>query len=130
MRNLLLNEKNELRNRYLHIGGFPGEADIVNKKVDIDAEKVDIQNQKQDIDAEKSDIDIGKTKGFTVKTVNYIQKMFDAFGTDHIFGRSDIVRLLGLRDSSASSLLAKLLKVGIIETVSGYGKGKYKFPGV
>ena len=130
LRNLLLNEKNELRNRYLHIGGFPGEADIANKKVDIDAEKVDIQNQNQDIDAEKSDIDLGKTKGFTAKTVNYIQKMFDAFGSDRIFGRSDIVRLLGLRDSSASSLLAKLLKAGIIETVSGHGKGKYKFPGV
>lgn len=39
LRNLLLNEKNELRNRNLHISGFMNDT-----KVDIGDEKVDIES--------------------------------------------------------------------------------------
>lgn len=35
--------------------------------------------------------------------------------------------LLGLKNSSASKLLSNLVQADIIEPVSGYGKGKYKF---
>ena len=45
LRNLLLNEKNELHNRNLHISGFLNE-----EKVDIGDEKVDIENEKVDIE--------------------------------------------------------------------------------
>lgn len=44
LRNLLLNEKNELRNRNLHIDGV-----LSMKKIDIDEEKVHIQAEKVDI---------------------------------------------------------------------------------
>ena len=46
LRNLLLNEKNELHNRNLHISGL-----LNNKKVDIESEKVDIENKKVDIES-------------------------------------------------------------------------------
>ena len=45
LRNLLLNEKNDLHNRDMHISGF-----LNTKKVDIESEKVDIQNKKVDIE--------------------------------------------------------------------------------
>lgn len=45
LRNLLLNEKNELHNRNLHISGLwkAEKVDIESTKVDIEAEKVDIE---------------------------------------------------------------------------------------
>ena len=46
LRNLLLNEKNELHNRNLHISGFLNDT-----KVDIGDEKVDIQDKKVDIES-------------------------------------------------------------------------------
>ncbi len=47
-RNLLLNEKNELHNRNLHISGLLNDekVNIGNTKVDIENEKVHIQGQK------------------------------------------------------------------------------------
>ena len=45
LRNLLLNEKNELHNRNLHIRGLLNE-----EKVDIGDAKVDIENAKVDIE--------------------------------------------------------------------------------
>ena len=44
-----------------------------------------------------------------------------------IFGRTAVGELLGLQNSSASKMLAKLLRAEIIEPVSGHGKGKYRF---
>ena len=48
LRNLLLNEKNELHNRNLHISGLLNEekVDIGDTKVDIENGKVDIQDKK------------------------------------------------------------------------------------
>ncbi len=118
LRNLLLNEKNELHNRNLHISGL-----LQSEKVDIETEKVDIQIEKVDIESLLSD----KTNDFTVKTKVHIYRLFEQFGFDVFFGRSAIVELLGLQNSSASKLISKLLQAEIIEQVAGYGKGKYKF---
>lgn len=118
LRNLLLNEKNELHNRDLHISGLLNE-----KKVDIGSEKVDIQDKKADIESALSE----KWKDFSIKTVAHIRRMFEKFGYDEVFGRSAITELLGLKNSSASKLLSNLVQADIIEPVSGYGKGKYKF---
>lgn len=49
--------------------------------------------------------------------------MFNKYGYSEVFGRSAVRELLKLKDSSVS----KLLQSDIIENVSGYGKGKYKF---
>ena len=118
LRNLLLGEKNDLHNRYLHISGLwkPGKVDIEREKVDIQAQKVDIEN-----------ILLQKAVNFSDKTVSHIQKMVETFGFDEIFGRNTVAELLGLRSSSVSKLFSKLIKAEIIEPVSGYGKGKYRF---
>ncbi|MCC8191497.1 MAG: Fic family protein [Ruminococcus sp.] len=125
LRNLLLNENNELHNRNLHISGL-----LKSEKVDIDPQKVDIDSQKVDIDSQKVDIDnllLDKSSDFSVKTVIHIRRMFDAFGFETVFGRGMVSELLDFQPSSASKLLSKLLNAKIIEPVSGKGKGKYKF---
>ena len=118
LRNLLLNEKNELHNRNLHISGLLNE-----EKVDIENEKVDIQDRKVDIESVLSE----KSSDFSVKTVIHIHRLFEKFGFDEVFGRSAVMELLELKASGASKLLSNLVKADIIEPVSGYGKGKYKF---
>ena len=132
LRNLLLNEKNELHNRNLHISGFLNEekVDIGNTKVDIENEKVDIQDKKVDIQDLKVDIEsVLSEKGsdFSVKTIVHIHRLFEKFGFDGIFGRSAVMELLELKSSGASKLLSNLVQADIIEPVSGHGKGKYKF---
>ena len=125
LRNLLLNENNELRNRNMHISGLfsTKKVDIHNAKVDIQAEKVDIQAKKVDIRSLFSE----KKLSFSAKTMGYIQQLFDAFEYDALFSRNDITELLSLKNSGASKFLAKLLQADIIESVPGHGKGKYRF---
>ena len=62
LRNLLLNEKNELHNRSLHISGLwdDEKVDIEGGKVDIKAKKADIEAGKVDIEGGKVDIEIPK----------------------------------------------------------------------
>ncbi len=115
---IFLMKKNELHNRYLHISRY-----LKTEKVDIEESKVDNRNEKVDIESVFSQ----KTKDFSAKTVLHIHRMFEKFGFNEIFGRSAIVELLGLQNSSTSKLISKLVQAGIIEPVSGYGKGKYRF---
>ena len=104
LRNLLLNEKNELHNRNLHISGLLNE------------EKVDVESVLSE-----------KGSDFSVKTMVHIHRLFEKFDFDGIFGRSAVMELLELKGSGASKLLSNLVKADIIEPVSGHGKGKYKF---
>ena len=125
LRNLLLNEKNELHNRNLHISGLLNEekVDIGDSKVDIENEKVDIQETKVDIESVLSE----KGSDFSVKTTVHIHRLFKKFGFDEVFGRSAVMELLELKGSGASKLLSNLVQADIIEPVSGHGKGRYKF---
>ena len=125
LRNLLLNEKNELHNRNLHISGLLNEekVDIGNAKVDIENKKVDIQDEKVNIENILSE----KSRDFSIKTTVHIHRLFDRFGFDEVFGRSAVMELLEMKSSGASKLISNLVQADIIEPVSGYGKGKYKF---
>lgn len=113
LRNMLLNEKNELHNRNLHISGK-----FDNVRTDI---------VKEDLDIEDECVFSDKLSSFSTKTIAHIYKMFNKYGYNEVFGRSAVRELLELKDSSVSKLLSKLLQSDIIENVSGYGKGKYKF---
>ena len=104
LRNLLLNENNELYNRNLHIRGL------------LSQEKVDIESVLSQNDVH-----------FSAKTAAHIDKLFEAFGFDSVFGRSAVMDCLRLKGSGASKLLSKLVRANIIEPVVGCGKGKYKF---
>ena len=101
---MLLDEKNELHNRNLHISG------LLNK------EKVDIESVLSE-----------KSSDISIKTTIHIHRLFEKFGFDEVVGRSAVMELLELKASGASKLLSNLVKADIIEPVSGHGKGKYKF---
>lgn len=115
---MLLNEKNELHNRNLHISGLLNE-----EKVDMGNAKVNIENEKVDIESVLSE----KGSNFSVKTTVHIHRLFEKFGFDEVFGRSAVMELLELKSSDASKLLSNLVQADIIEPVSGHGKEKYKF---
>ena len=70
LRNLLLNERNELHNRNLHISGLLNE-----EKVDIGDSKVNIENEKVDIESVLSE----KGSDFSVKTTIHIHRLFEKF---------------------------------------------------
>ena len=112
LRNLLLNEDHPLHNRTLHISGtFKEEA-----KPDIEAKKPDIEKLKADIEGL-----------FQPKTASHILKLREAFPGQAIFGRSDVMSAIDIKSSRASELLKELTENRIIESVSGHGKGKYRF---
>ena len=110
--NLLLNENHPLHNRTLHISGtFKA------------AETPDIKTSKPDIEALEANIETV----FQPKTVSHILKLRNAFPDQTIFGRSDVMGVIGIKPSRASDLLKKMVEHGVIERVPGHGKGKYRF---
>lgn len=110
-RNLLLGEDNELKNRYMHIGFVKGQKIIDNP----------IERLKE--------IYIFKMQGakFLQKTINHTLSLFNEFGLTKVFGRNDVVNVLDITITPATNYLKKLLELGIIEPIKGFGKGKYKF---
>lgn len=112
LRNFLLNENHPLHNRTLHISGTFKES----KKVNIDSEKANIEERKVNIE-----------EVFTSKTASHVRKLQEALGTEIAFGRSDVERVLSLKPTRCTALLREMAEHGIIEPVSGHGKGKYRF---
>ncbi len=112
LRNLLLNENHPLHNRTLHISGTFKEV----KKPDIGAAKPDIDTLKPDIE-----------NTFRPKTASHILKLQEALVEQAIFGRSDVMKVLGIKASRASDLLKEMAEHEVIEPVAGQGKGKYRF---
>lgn len=128
LENLLCDEHHELHNRALHVSGRYKH----DQKPVIEVDKPDIKTENPDIEAINPDIDVWEIYGdlleaFTSKTVVHIQNMYNSFGVSVIFGRSDMQKITELGASRASDLLKDLVHAKIIESVTGYGKGKYKF---
>ena len=112
LRNLLLDEHHPLHNRTLHISGSFKET-----------QKPDIETIKPDIEVLKPDIE----KAFQPKTAGHVMKLMEAFLGQTIFGRSDVMQVIGIKASRASDLLKEMAEKGVIEPVPGHGKGKYRF---
>ena len=116
LRNLLLDEKNELLNRTMHVSGMFEKVDIENEKVDIESEKVDIRNSL-----------LSFSNTISKKTICHAIELFTACGKDDYFGRSIVEEVTGLKSSGASKFIKLLLDSGVIVPVTGHGKGKYRF---
>lgn len=147
LRNLLLNENHPLLNRTLHISRTfdtpergnaealkaniePEEVNNKPDKANIEPERVNIKPEKVNIDPIKVNIPPHKPNFegmFTPKTAAHIQKLFTAFGSQTVFGRSDVQTVLDLKPTRSSALISEMAKQGIIEPVYGHGKGKYRF---
>ena len=53
--------------------------------------------------------------------------VFANMGVDGVFGRFDIAAITKDSVTAAGNLIAKLKNADVIEPVSGFRKGKYKF---
>ena len=140
LKNLLLNEENELHNRTMHVSGKfnnlqkanigEGKADIGEEKADIGEEKADIGEEKADIGEEKADIAIkivNIDEAINSKTRSNILALYQHCGKETFFGRTVVESVTGLKSTRASEVLQLLLRNNIIEKVQGHGKGKYRF---
>ncbi|MCI6629862.1 MAG: Fic family protein, partial [Lachnospiraceae bacterium] len=117
LKNLLLDEKNELHNRSMHISAaFEKEVDIESIKVDIESTKVDIRNKL-----------LSFSNKISEKTVNHALEIFSKCGKDVYFGRMMVEDITGLKSSGASKLIKLLRDSKVIIPVAGHGKGKYRF---
>ena len=93
------------------------------KKANIEAEKANDGSVKANIREQ-----LEKTiSGLSDKTVDHILRIYEAYGTEDMFGRKDIMLLTGLKATRASEVIKLLTSAEIIEAVKGHGKGKYCF---
>ena len=60
-------------------------------------------------------------------TIAKAKAVFVNMGIDGVFGRSDIAAITKDSVTAAGNLITKLKNADLIEPVSGFGKGKYKF---
>lgn len=60
-------------------------------------------------------------------TIEKVKAVYAQMGVERVFGRSDISAITKDSVTAAGNLINKLKKAGLIEAVSGQGKGKYRF---
>lgn len=123
LRNLLLDEKNELHNRSMHISGMFKEADIESAKADIESAEADTESQKADIRNKL----LAFSDMISEKTINHTFELFSICGKEEYFGRTIVEDITGLKSTRASELIKLLVDSEIIVPVTGHGKGKYRF---
>ena len=109
LKNLLLNEKNELRNRDMYIGAVLTEKpDIGDKETGHSNEKADIGEKETghstDYPLIERDVELSSTSRF------YIKKLFSKFGWGDFFGRTEVMKTLNLKKSRSSEFLSLLLR--------------------
>ena len=119
LKNLLLDEKNELHNRSMHVSSklyVKEEVNIYDVKANIETSKANIQKKLSNIDDEIFD-----------KTIAHIMALYDKYGTSEMFNRKDVETATGLKATRAYEIVKLLLDNGIIRLVKGHGKGQYSF---
>ena len=123
LRNLLLDEKNELHNRSMHISGRFKETDFEGAKADIENAEADIESQKADIRNKL----LAFSDMISEKTINHTFELFSICGKEEYFGRTIVEDITGLKSTRASELIKLLADSKVIVSVTGHGKGKYRF---
>ena len=127
LRNLLLDEKNLLQNRLMHVDYK--EMLVREPKIEYKTSEANIENKKVNIQLEKVNIGMfgEKISGISKKTIQHMEQLCDSFDKNEIFGRSRVEEVTGLKNTRASLFLKELLERNIIQKVTGHGKGKYTF---
>ena len=116
LRNLLLEEKNELHNRSMHISGLFEKVNIEGIKANIEGPKANIRNRLLSFSDEISE-----------KTINYALMLFSKCEQEECFGRMIVKEITGLKSTRASELIKLLVDSEVIVPITGHGKGKYQF---
>ena len=106
-----------------------------NQKLPIDEAKVadsvrngNIEDQKLPIKLSmESFIQMYSDKGYNEPTILYLRDIYDQIEVNQIFGSSYIMKILDCSERTARNLLTKLKDMGAVVTVTGKGKGMYRF---
>ena len=131
LRNLLLDENNELHNREMHISGrytFKKKPNIGGKKPNIGGEKPNIEGEKPNIGDKNQIIEIiNQIASISTYSRNQIYDLYKELGDKNYFGRSDVEKVLNLKSYRAHEIIKLMQNIDIISPVKGHGKGKYRF---
>ena len=94
---------------------------IEDKNVAIENENVAIENENVAIEVAMNQLNARQG------TIAKAKAVFANMGVDGVFGRSEVATITKDSVTAAGNLIMKLKNADLIEPVSGFGKGKYKF---
>ena len=92
-----------------------------NKKQLLEVEKTVVSNKKQLLESKIDNLRVRK------QSKKKILQLYEQFGDKLAFSRADIMYMAGITSSPAGDLINKMKKGNLIESVTGEGKGKYRF---
>ena len=75
----------------------------------------------------KSLSEVLETKTVSSRTKANITRLYDEFGNEKIFGRGDVMAVLGITERPATVLIGRMYELEFTERITGAGKGKYRF---
>lgn len=114
-------ESYELKNRYLHIAWkesvYPDEKQPIKQPIKQPVEHI----------GENSLSEVLVTKTLSSRTKANITRLYDEFGSKKIFGRGDVMEVLGITERPATALIGRMYEFDMTERITGAGKGKYRF---
>lgn len=77
--------------------------------------------------SEQSFMQMYSNKGYNEPTILNLRNIYNQVEVNQIFGSSYIVKILDCSERTARNLLTKLKEMGAVITVTGKGKGMYRF---
>ncbi len=98
---------------------------LYNLNYNVPVEKVAIDPEKVAVGV-AIDVAIGQLNA-SQGTIDKALAVYAQMGSDKAFGRSDVASITHESATAAGNLINKLKDAGLIEAVSGFGKGKYRF---
>lgn len=119
LRNLLMGENNELKNRYMHIRW--------EETTHSDGKQHIKRHIEQHIENKNDILETLNSKEISSRTKDNIVKLYAAFGVENVFGRADVIDVLKITEKPASTLLGKMYSLHLTEKITGAGKGRYRF---
>lgn len=119
LRNLLMGENNELKNRYMHIRW--------EETTHSDGKQHIKRHIEQHIENKNDILETLNSKEVSSRTKDNIVKLYAAFGVEKVFGRADVIDVLKITEKPASTLLGKMYSLHLTEKITGAGKGRYRF---
>jgi len=116
-----------INSKYLEFVSKAKKIDNESLNLDIDGQNLDIDSQNLDIRVNSIDsIGIIKGSNYSNTIKNALMRIYNCF-FNKTFGRSDIVNYLNISNASGTNYINYLIELGLIVSVKGLGKGKYKF---
>lgn len=93
------------------------------------SEQKQLFGEEETVVSEKNQLFERQVSGLRVSepTKEKMMQLYEQLGGNAIFSRADIMRITGITSSPAGELIRKLKKENLVESVTGHGKGKYRF---